>query len=120
MGFEELRQLVLVPGMEAIAAHAKRLRRPRWIVAAPIQRNRKIHQLDKPIAQVVRGCRSLGLLGEDSLHMPPLHQPHRLVAMLFEELLDDPAIDLLRTGREIKEIGRTIPRANDTRVRQAG
>ncbi len=36
--------------------------------------------------------------------MPPLHQPHRLIAILLPEFLDDPAIDLLSARREIEEL----------------
>lgn len=106
---EELRQLVFVPRMEAIPAHPERLRCSCRVVAAPVQRDREIHQLDQPLAQVVRCGGCLGLLRQNCLHMPPLHQSHRLLAMLFPEFLDDPAIDLLRAGREIEELGRAIP-----------
>ena len=42
--------------------------------------------------------------------MPPLHEPHGFVAMFLPELLDDPAIDLLRARREIKKLGRAVPK----------
>ena len=106
---EKLRQFVFVPSMEAVTAHTERLRRTRRVVAAPIQRDCEINQLDQPLAQIVCRCRGLGFLGEYRLHMPPLHQSHRLVAMFLPELLDNPAIDLLRAGCEIEELGRAIP-----------
>src|SRR5262249_17134998 len=103
--------LILGPGVDAIALHARELDIPRWVLPHPFSLDRELAERADGLEPIARGVRRH--LIEHGLDEPRRQQSERLVAVRIAEAFEDcTALGLRPLGLGTEELLRVVVFSN--------